>query len=49
MGAADTVAQFAMHATPEGVADLGAMVLGLASLGLGKAKKRRKEGHDGPD
>jgi hypothetical protein len=42
VGAADTVAQFAMHATPEGVAGLGAMVLGLASLGLAKAEKHRK-------
>ena len=42
VGAADTVAQFAMHATPEGVVGLGAMVLGLASVGLAKAEKHRK-------
>jgi hypothetical protein len=49
VGAADTVAQFAMHATPEGVVGLGAMVLGLASVGLAKAEKHRKENHDRPD
>jgi hypothetical protein len=49
VGAADTVAQFAMHATPEGMVGLGAMALGLASVGLAKAEKRRKENHDRPD
>jgi hypothetical protein len=47
VSAADTVAQFAMHATPEGVVGLGAMTLGLVSLGLAriekKAEDRRKE------
>ena len=43
LGATDTVAQFAMHATPEGVVGLGAMVLGVASLGLAKLEKKRKE------
>jgi hypothetical protein len=42
VGAADTVAQFAMHATPEGVVGLGAMALTLASLALAKAEKKRK-------
>lgn len=41
-GAADTLAQFAMHATPEGVVGLGATVLGLASLGLAKVEEKRK-------
>src|SRR5487761_973248 len=40
-GAADTVSQFAMHATPEGMVGLGATILGLASLGLAKAEKKR--------
>ena len=43
VGAADTVAQFAMHATPEGMVGLGAMVLSLASLGLAKAEKMKAE------
>lgn len=42
VGAADTMAHFAMHAAPEGMVGLGAMVLGLASLGLAKAEKHRK-------
>ncbi len=49
VGAADTVAQFAMHATPEGMVGLTAMVLGLASLSLAKYEKHRKETHDRPD
>jgi hypothetical protein len=49
VGAADTVAQFAMHATPEGVVGLSAMVLGLASLGLARVEKHRKESNDRPD
>lgn len=49
VGAADTVAQFAMHATPEGVVGLGAMVLGVAGLGLAQIEKHRKERHDRPD
>jgi len=43
LGAADTVTQFAMHATAEGVIGLGAMVLGGASVGLAKLEKKRKE------
>jgi hypothetical protein len=43
LSAADTVAQFTMHATPEGVVGLGAMVLGVASVGLAKLEKKRKE------
>jgi hypothetical protein len=42
-GVADTLAQFAMHASPEGVVGLGAAVLGLASLGLAKLEKKRTE------
>ncbi|MBO0805428.1 MAG: hypothetical protein J2P25_20410 [Nocardiopsaceae bacterium] len=49
LGAADTATQFAMHATPEGLIGMGAMVLGLAAMGLGKIEKRRKEKHDSPD
>jgi hypothetical protein len=49
VGAADTVAQFAMHATPEGVVGLGAMVLGVAGLGIAKYEQHRKERHDRPD
>jgi hypothetical protein len=40
--AADSFAQVAMHATPDGVAGLGAAVLGLASLGIAKLEKHRK-------
>jgi hypothetical protein len=43
VGAADTVAQFGMHATPEGVVGLGATVLGLTALGLATVEKMRKE------
>jgi hypothetical protein len=42
-GAADTVAQFSMHATPEGIASLGIMTLGLVSLALGKFEKHGKD------
>ncbi len=49
VGAADAVAQFAMHATPEGVVGLSAVVLGLASLSLAKYEKHRKETHDRSD
>jgi len=43
LGAADTVAQFAMHATSEGIVGLGAMVLGVAAVGLAKLEKKRKD------
>jgi hypothetical protein len=43
LGAADTVAQFAMHATPEGIVGLGAMVLGVTAVGLAKLEKKRKD------
>jgi hypothetical protein len=49
LSAADTITQFAMHATPEGVVGLATTVLGLAALGLGKAEKNRKGKDDHPD
>jgi hypothetical protein len=42
-GAADTLAQFATHATPEGMVGLGAVTLGLVSLGLGRVEKYKSE------
>jgi hypothetical protein len=42
LGAADTVTQFAMHATPEGMVALGSMAFGLASLGMAKLEKRKE-------
>jgi hypothetical protein len=44
--AINTVAQFSMHATPEGMASLGLMMIGLAAFVLGKVEKHRKEKDD---
>jgi hypothetical protein len=49
VGAADTVAQFAMHASPEGVVGLGATILGVAATFLSKAEKNKAEKRKGTD
>jgi hypothetical protein len=41
VGAADTVAQFAMHATPEGMVGLSATVLGVAATLMSMAEKHK--------
>jgi hypothetical protein len=46
VGAVDTVAQFSMHATPDGAVGLGIMALGLIQLGLGKIDQRREGKND---
>lgn len=49
VGAADTVAQFAMHASPEGVVGLSATILGVAATFLSKAEKNKGEKRKGTD
>lgn len=43
LGVADTLTQFATHASPEGILTLGAAAFGLAAVGLAKAEEKRKE------
>jgi septal ring factor EnvC (AmiA/AmiB activator) len=48
-GAADTVAQFAMHATPEGIVSLGLTALGVAVTLRARAEKNaEKKGRGTP-
>ena len=47
-GAADTVAQFAMHATPEGVVSLGLTALGIAVTLKARAEKNAEKGRGKP-
>jgi len=42
VGAAQTMADFTMNATPEGIVTLGATALGLASAMMARAEKKRK-------
>lgn len=49
LGAAETVTQFAMHATVDGVAGLAVTILGVAALGLAKAEKKKGKNDDHPD
>jgi hypothetical protein len=49
IGAADTITQFAMHATPDAVVGLTTTILGLAALGLAKAETRKGKKDDRPD
>lgn len=49
IGAGDTVAQFVMHATPDGIVGLGTVTLGLTAFGLAKFEKHRKGRSDSPD
>ena len=41
VGAADTLAQFTMHATPEGVVGVSATILGLIATGLAKVEQNK--------
>jgi hypothetical protein len=48
-GAVNTVAMFAMHATPDGAVSAGLTVFGLAALVVGKIEKHRKDKHGRAD
>lgn len=49
VGAANTAAMFAVHATPDGVVSLGLTVLGVAGLAMSKIEKPRKDKNERPD
>lgn len=49
VSATETITQFAMHATPDGIVGLATTLLGLAAVGLAKTEKNRKGKDDHPD